>query len=185
MILAVDPGIRGCGVAIFTTDGRLAACAYVNNPASTKSPIIERARIGAKAVDVWRGVAVNKARDAGLAKAWEGVQRLVVEFPRIRTITKSKGDNNDLLPMCAVDGAIAALFDVPCEQLYPDEWKNQTDTEEVVDPRIRARLSAEEIVVYEAGLATGGKTYGHNTMDAVGVGLKFLGRYERKRVIPA
>jgi hypothetical protein len=185
MILAIDPGVRGCGIALF--DGHVLSLArYVKNSsvAEASLPAVVRGMAqsvcGALAV---RGVLTSHVR------------HLVVEWPQVYQGAKQKGrDPNDLLALSAVDGAIAALFPTAiCTRYLPREWKGQVPPNECAR-RIVARLSLDErgrvdrLAEFHAALEraivlrkeVGGTD--HNTIDAIGIGLKQIGRFEPIRV---
>lgn len=174
LLLAIDPGIRGVGAALFL-DGKLCAAKYVRNPVKKGNDF-----------NAVMGVA-DEVRD--VAAVW-GLEhdpmalrpfRAVLEYPQVYTASKSKGDNNDLLPLAAVDGAIVALLGAPATRVLPREWKG-TITKEAVEHRVISRLGPEEILVASAAFRDA-KSLAHNVVDAVGIGLHALGRFTPKRVI--
>lgn len=169
-LLAVDPGIRGCGVAAFD-GGRLLHAAYVKSRYATGNRAEEAADM-ARAVARW-------CSDLALSP-----RELVVEWPRVYADMIRRGskhvagkDPNDLLPLAGVDGALAALF-VGCRatSYAPSEWKGQMP-KEVCHARTRLRLDSAEVVIY-VGLT---KVLDHNARDAVGLGLHHLGRLAPRR----
>ncbi len=164
-LLSLDPGIRGCGAALFE-DGRLVACDYVKNPVK-KGDDFEAILAMARQVHDW--VLVNHGN---------GPFDLVAEWPRIYTVSKSKGDNNDLLPLVGV-GCAVATFATSATRVFPHEWKHQL-SKEVCHQRIRNRLTLPEMIVLEDALARA-KSLAHNTLDAVGIGLHHVGRFAPKK----
>lgn len=129
-----------------------------------------------------RAVAFKVARvgadtDITAAAGWDHV---VIEWPQVYTAGKSKGDPNDLLPLVGVGCALCALASyAKLWRFLPAEWKGQLPKGEAYETRLRARLSAQELAVIEdAGSLT------HNTLDAVGLGLFFLGRFAPRKVFP-
>ncbi len=167
--LALDPGIRGCGVALFA-EGRLVACDYVKNPV-TKGDDFDAIVAMGRAVRDWRWVG------ATMLGSGHGFD-LVAEYPRIYTAAKSKGDNNDLLPLVGV-GAAVATFASSAVRVFPDTWKKQLP-KDVCHARIRSRLDAGELVLLEAA-AKRAKSLAHNMVDAVGIGLHHVGRFAPKK----
>lgn len=165
-LLTIDPGINGCGVASFI-DERLAYATYVKNPCPKDSPMPERV---AKMVNAVVGCVIRGTLDS-----------VVVEVPQIYTRTKSKGDPNDLIPLAGISYGLAAAFyareGVIAHQYLPREWKGNVDADLMIE-RIKGRLSPAELAV-----CTGPTYLLHNVYDAVGIGLKYLGRLEPKRVI--
>ena len=177
MILAIDPGIRGCGVALGYS-GRIRAAAYV--PSSV--------RTGA---DIAACVAMARAVVAWQRNAWCGtearIDEVVCEWPQTYTASKQKGDPNDLLPLAGVDCAICAFYpDVRHVTYRPSEWKGQlpkphrVSDSNPMEQRVLARLDAEEQSRIMLPSARGLQ---HNTIDAVGLLLHHLVRFERHRVI--
>jgi hypothetical protein len=133
VLLAVDPGIRGCGAALFTVASkRLVACAYVKNPIR-KGNDVQAALEMARAVLEWEKP----------IRPLDGPTHLVVEIPQMYTLKHQKGDQNDLLPLAAVDGALAALYQVPVTTYLPREWKGQID-KDATAARVTTRLDAAE-----------------------------------------
>lgn len=168
MILAVDPGIRGCGCATFD-DGILTRAWYVVNPIA-KGDDVETCLTMAGAV--WRTTT---------GSAIPGVfTHVAIEWPRVYTRDKSKGDPNDLLPLVAVGATVVVLLKATGVRYYPHEWKGQL-TKDACHARVRARLSVAERETIEMPRAVG---LGHNVLDAVGIGLHHVGRLKRERVLP-
>lgn len=174
-LLAVDPGIRGAGVAFFV-DEVLVESAYVKSAVKTGNTAAE-CRAMAEAIEAWAS-----------AYAWAGLNEIALEWPRVYATRiregKSKADPNDLLALCGVDAAIATMYPGAKVTCYaPSDWKGQL-TKEACHARIRSRLSPAEIVVgIDAGAAA--KSLAHNMWDAVGIALHHVGRLERRRVIAA
>jgi hypothetical protein len=174
-LLAVDPGIRGCGLAIFY-DGVLSVAVYEKNPIRSGAGVFEVERMARAAVE---------ALGASLA-AHGNVIDLALEFPRIYTAGKGKGDPNDLTPLAGVVSAIAAHVQAafPHRQgrittYSPRDWKGTIDPEKLI-LRVRERLTPEErgaVLLPCASLA-------HNVWDAIGIGLAKLGRLDKQRVFP-
>lgn len=159
MLLAVDPGLRGCGVALFDTAGRLVRCAYL------------RGSKDAKDAEAWAEMA-QEVYDWGAADAL----RVVSEFPKVYAAGKSKGDPEDLLQLAGVVGALTALFRgevTEFQVLRPYEWKRQVP-KDIMAGRIADRLSMEETSVARHGMPS--KSFAHNVWDAIGIGLHAVGR---------
>jgi len=159
-ILCVDPGLRGCGMAVFD-GGHLVRAAYVKNP-------VEHGR-GYKA-HVGMG---NAAFD------WcdEVLDRVIIEHPRVYpSSAQQKGDPNDLLDVVAVGAAVASgWWGIECETVFPSEWKGQVPKETMTE-RIRRSLTDDERKNIEKCPAS----LMHNVLDAAGLGLYRLGRLNRK-----
>jgi hypothetical protein len=100
------------------------------------------------------------------------VQHFVVELPQVYTVTKSKGDPNDLVQLAAVVGGLCVAFKDANQVVYlPAEWKGQAP-KEIIHARAAARLSPEE----QGRISCRRKSLLHNVLDATALGLKFLGR---------
>lgn len=172
-VIAVDPGIRGCGVALFKGEV-LIACEYVRNPVKKGADL-----------DAVVGVSRLVAAFALVRTARSNlpvVDRAFLEFPQVYTASKSKGDNNDLLPLAAVDGAIAALLGCPATRVAPRDWKGSM-AHEAVEHRVLSRLIDGERDVLAAAEKRAGKTLAHNVTDAVGIGLHAVGRFTPRKAI--
>jgi hypothetical protein len=172
VLLAIDPGIRGCGMAVFD-HGMLAEAAYVVNPCKEGNGAAEASSMASWVVGTILG-------------RWY-VSEIAVEWPRVYAARiregKTKEDPNDLLALTAVDAAIVALLAPATAKSYaPSDWKGQMD-KDVCHARVVTRLSSSELAVAETG-ARAAKSKAHNMYDAVGIGLHHLGRFDRKRVIP-
>lgn len=181
MLLAVDPGIRGCGVALFG-DARLVACAYVKNVARKGSGPWECAQM-AEAVIRW---AVSC--QAPYSRLLDDEKLILgLEQPQIyaRGGGRTKGDPNQLLALAGIGGALAARFPVAqVQHVVPHAWKGtipKGKENEIIRGRVESRLFVEERVPYEEGIGIA-RSIAHNVVDAVALGLYFLGRFERRRV---
>lgn len=116
-VLSIDPGVNGCGVAMFS-DNVLKAAAYVPGDLKTM---------------------------AGNVYGWQGdPEILVVEKPQVYREAKLKGDPNDLIDLAIVVGTLAERFHDAGLALYlPRTWKGQVP-KVVMRQRIANRLSHEE-----------------------------------------
>lgn len=171
-LLAIDPGIRGCGVAVFE-DGVLSDAAYLKNPNTSGGHTLEASTM-AKEVVLW-------------AKLGGTVEDLAVEWPQIYATAirmgKSKADPNDLLPLtCVLGGVATCLQPAKAVSYKPREWKGNLP-DEPTRTRTKSRLSGSELGVAEASARRIGALC-HNMWDAVGIGLHHLGRFKPRRVIP-
>lgn len=171
MILVCDPGIRGCGVALLSLEKKLKACAHVKNPMKTGNGIAEVLSM-ASAVEGW----VRCVSDGR-------IEHFVGEFPQVYTASKSKGDNNDLLPLVGVVCSVATILGVPVTQYYPREWKGQM-TKEATLERVYDRLDVTEASILSAAMRDAGKSLAHNVVDAVGISLFHSGRFAPRKVYP-
>lgn len=162
-VVAIDPGLRYCGVAVADSD-RLVACALVANPDKQgRNP------------EAW----------ASMAKAVRGWAMLHGPFARARSETPQvyqpghhggkRIDPSDLLQLQGVVGALSMAFD-GLETVQPAQWKGQLP-KEVCHTRIRARLSPEEIAILDGCVCAA--SLKHNVADAVGILLDTVGRFKR------
>lgn len=167
ILLAVDPGLLHPAAAVFE-DGELKKASRVKIPKgiNTKTPIGARCKAISFAVAEWADVAPNT---------------VVIEWPKIYTAGKSKGDPNLLLPLVGIGMCIAGFFP-DCELLspLPSEWTGQVPKATSGDAwlsargiKIKKRLSESEIACIDVS---------HDSLDSVGLGLWALGRYDRLRV---
>lgn len=163
ILLAIDPGIRGTGAAIF--DGStLIRVAYVVNPFAAGNQAGEAAAMG-RAVVEWAGA----------------VDVVVTEWPRVYATRiragQSSGDPNDLLALAGVDAAVAVLVGARSASYCPSEWKGQLP-KDVMGARILSRLTAAEQSLVMAVTPAYKR---HNAVDAIGVGLFHLCRLTPRR----
>jgi Holliday junction resolvasome RuvABC endonuclease subunit len=158
-LIAIDPGLRGCGVAAFETEGcqpfLIKAC-YITSP--------EKTLTGPVAWAAMAGEVVRTGRP----------DILVLEQPRIYPGVRRE-DPNDLIQLAGVLGAIAAHWEsVPTiVAYYPAAWKGQVP-KKVMTNRILKHLATGEL---SRLVSVGAKD--HNTIDAIGLGLFHLGRMKR------
>jgi RNase H-fold protein (predicted Holliday junction resolvase) len=158
MVLAVDPGVRGCGCALFAPDGVLVRAAYVPG-----------AKVGDRAA-AWVPMARAVATWADFVHS---PIQLVIELPQVYQGSKQTGDPNDLIDLAAIVGGICAIMQCgPETKIYkPREWKGQAP-KEIIHERARKRLSTAEL----AAMVLPAKSLQHNVLDAVAIGLVYLRR---------
>jgi len=164
VLISVDPGINGCGVAYFIGD-KLVKAMYVKNPA--KKDILP----GYRAFSMAQAVIGTKA------EPWN--DQLVLEYPQIYRGPRANNPNN-LLTLALVDGALMGLFGNHAILYLPHAWKGSVDPDVCV-ARVQARLSAAEMGQVELPAAS----LAHNVWDAIGIGLFHLGRFNPRRVYAA
>lgn len=164
-LLAVDPGINGCGVAEFYK-GRLNRAAYVKNTCSPKESLAARAAEMAHNVCCW-------------ADFYERPGDLALEWPRVYASrireSRTKADPNDLLALCGVQAAVVALCGAygTAACYAPSDWKRNLP-KTACEIRVRIRLDEFEREILER--AKSPPSLLHNVIDAVGIGLHHLGR---------
>lgn len=187
-LLAVDPGQRGCGVAIFSDEESKRPCRCRSNLACDcpDHPTLVRAAYVLNYVDSGNG-AESWAGMARAVRAWlnrhTGCHRLIIECPQVYPGPQQKGGTkgqNDLIALAAVAGTIVGeLREIPSvSRVLPREWKGTLDADEMTK-RVRGRLSPTELARCEPCP----KSLEHNLLDAVGIGLHAVGRLEPRRVI--
>jgi hypothetical protein len=162
-MIAIDPGLRGSGVAVFNEQTKqLLKAKYVKNPAITDRGPACWVRM-AQAINGWL--------------EYDGSQQIIIEYQRLR-IGREKGDPNNMMELQGVVGAISGLFyEWPPVAYFPEQWKG-TIKKEVMTQRILNRLTPEELLVIGPL-----NSKSHNTIDAVGIGLYHLGRLKHERTI--
>lgn len=178
-MLSIDPGTRGCGVALFQ-DGQLVRAAYVPNSAKQGSGPRECATMAEEVVDWVIDNPQNEAR----------VDMISLEVPQIYTRDKSKGDPNKLMPLFGVDAAIAALIpEAKVEWNVPRDWKgNVSKPKSAKEPyaitdRVMARLEGLEVstIYWQSDDTDAARKRNWDIADAIGIGLAALGRFARHR----
>lgn len=170
LVVAIDPGVNGCGVALYV-NRELATASYVelNHPELAK---------GSKAASAARGLAPLVALIESYRKLFEveGLTWLVIERPQDYSGPQRIADPQDLADLTLVVGAIVGA----CEPLFmevwdvlPARWKGQVP-KEIMHDRAKACLTETELA--SINLPSAAKTLGHNVWDAVALGLWFHAR---------
>lgn len=175
-LLAVDPSVRSPGVALFR-DTRLVAC-DVRKLRLVGDPAV-RCRAAVESVYDWsfdnrRIERLDFTRELG---------DLVVEWPQWLAVGKSKADPNDLAFLAGIGAGLAVAF--PCATVrspVPRDWIGGLPKSTTGDPwnSPRGHRIADRLSPLERALVPDS----HDAIDAVGLGLWALGRFERKRVFP-
>ncbi len=163
-LIAIDPGKKGCGVAVFY-DGRLGECEFIEG---TRAEIVERGDTVASMRSPMQGISV------------------VLEKPVVYDRKNWEGDPNDLIEITITGALLASAmhiggFEYEFEAVTPQQWKGQTP-KEIMNKRVwkflhdsdapdHGELSA---ALYGRRHTTGGKW--HNVLDAIGIGLWRLKR---------
>lgn len=167
MILCIDPGLRGCGVAFFEGAQYLYRAEYVKNTAVEGRGYDAHRSM---AVAVWNSVPAH------------AINEIIIEHPVYYGSKHEKGDPNDLLDVVAVGAAIAAKAYHPegkrqiVTTRFPRDWKGQVP-KEIMTERIKASLTQEEL----DNVIACRKDLLHNVYDAVGIGLHALGRLNKRK----
>lgn len=179
-VLAVDPGARGCGIALFEPGGEhgsrlMTATRVAIDPPSTASPAAVASELAL-------------AVDAEVSERYgQHPEALVLEWPQTYSGRASRGVTDDLFPLAALDGALVARFNPPRVVTYtPHDWKGSIQKPKsakdsyIIRERVEARLSDEEKLVIH--WPTNGR-HSWDVADAIGIGLFYLGRFDRMRAI--
>lgn len=159
ILLSIDPGVNGCGCALWE-GAQLLRAGYVTNPAADggKVDVLERARAMAASVAAW-------------AREPSTVGHVVIEVPQTYGGRAAKGDANDLIVVGLVVGALAADFPkAEIDSVYPREWKGNVP-KDVTSARVLFELSEFEGGRVELPRA---KSLRHNVYDGIAIGLWFL-----------
>jgi len=166
VILAIDPGLRHCGMALFR-EKLLIDAALVRITADAYGTA-EAARLMALEVGRWKQRA-----------AW-GLD-LVIELPKVYPTGRQKGDQNDLIKLAALAGALVGSCDWQSSRFVePRTWKGTLDADAMTE-RITERITVDEFTRVDL---TSPKSLHHNIWDAVGIGLWACGRLEPRKVYP-
>ena len=156
VLISIDPGVHGCGVAIWI-DSKLQAAGYA----------AERRGLRTTAEAVRLFVSQNCS---------PRVERLVVEVPQVYRPSEQKGDQKDLIDLTFVAGQVAGILEnvTRCSTLtvQPREWKGQAP-KPVSRARSIAALDADE---ENAVVLPRSRKKQLDVWDAVGIGLWRLGR---------
>jgi hypothetical protein len=168
VLLAIDPGLRNVGAALFgVAEGGL-----------KKAGLVRSTLDGLDGPYAWR-------ETAAAVRSWVGwdtvlVTRVTFEQPGAYR-SDSAGRTLNLQDLVAIDAWICSFFPhATYSRYFPMEWQGnlkRPKTHKQKDPvveRIRRELSPEELqrVILPA------PSLAHNVWDAVGIGLKALGRFE-------
>lgn len=175
-LLAIDPGVLHPAAARFAGGRLIAAARTFVDPSWAALADGPRALLVAQALVAWDREVTGRT-----------ASHIVVEWPKVYRETKMRGaDPNDLLKILgmamAVVGLYAAHSPIAVLSPRPDEVWGQTPKAKTGDPwrsvrgaRIKARLTPSEIGCVRAS---------HDAIDAIGLGLWALGKFERVRVFP-
>lgn len=174
LLLSVDPGVRACGCALFFEE-RLVAAKLVVNPVARGQDVASAAMM-AEVVESWASATASALRVSSFTK------HVVIECPTVRKAGDQKGDQNtSIVPLTLVVGAIAGrlYLDWTAFQYFPRDWKGTVNPDVFIAERIIPMLSGVE---RERVKLPSAESLQHNVWDGVGVGLKYLGRLEPRRI---
>lgn len=162
-LLALDPGLRVSGVSVWH-DGRLKWAGLVRGADTGR---------GAPA---WREMANSVGYQMRAVLSWVNtgwhLDKVAVELMQSYDAKHQAGDQNDLIELAGVAGAVVGLFaDASAVSYTPREHKGQVP-KEVHNARVQKKLTPEE----RAAVEECAPSLMHNVWDAVGIGLFQLGR---------
>lgn len=190
MLIAIDPGISGCGLAFFSGRGELLRAEYARCPLKADADIL------ARCVAMGREVAARYQAARAAHPLETHPTRIIAEWPRVYEAGKAKkgADPNDLIPLSGVDAAAAALIGCEATSVYPRDWKgtmgDMPDGSYLPATRIMgdARGEGGELSIVERArvILPSAASLAHNVIDAAGIGLHGSGRSlvkDRERVI--
>jgi hypothetical protein len=178
-LVTLDPGIRGCGLAMVDSTGELAHAAYVRNP-------LKRGGDGAAIASMVGALEEILHVWVPWSSSWDKVRWAVaVEMPQIYTAGKGKGDPNDLLPLMGVVGGLVSMRKWDSITTYrPRAWKG-TINPDILTARICTRAPGALLTCAEFERADKVcASLAHNMWDAVGIGLHHFGRLTVGKVYP-
>jgi len=176
--LSIDPGIRGCGVALwnwgYIKDGLIQAKYICGSKGKdvTRGSNEKNVTCGSKEKDVTRSWYEAGLGVDALVRSWGGVVReVIIEWPQI--YRHSKGDPNDLLLLAGVAGIYTQKYSHSSKiVLYkPAQWKGQIP-KPIHHKRIIERLGS---AIDRVELPKNKKLQA-DVWDAVGLGLYHLGK---------
>lgn len=172
-IVAIDPGLNACGVAVLNEHGYITCAELVRNEYGPGDPLPDRWEGAALAVGAW--LATHTQDDGDLNRI------LVIEMPKVYGAGQQVGDQNDIVNLAGVVASLCVLGHYSSRRtLYPRDWKGTIDPDVFIEDRIKPRLFPNELEAIRLPTA---KSLQHNVFDAVGIGLHVVGRLEPKRVI--
>ena len=159
LLIAIDPGVHGCGVA-FLINGKLKVAYYI--PTAEECPL--------------------HSFDIHAADATEVV--FILEKPQIYKTRLLKGDPNDLIDVAVAGGEMLGklrtiarchvpVHRIAVEKIKPALWKKQLP-KEVVQERVKPKLTPQELAVVVKPKPA---SLMHNVWDAVGIGLWGVKRF--------
>lgn len=155
-LLAIDPGKRALGWAVFTNEA-------LHSAGVARSDAKDTAQVASEMV--------QQMGEGGIAT-------LVVEQMRVYPGPQQKGDQNDLIDLAYISGGIHTLYrhSLVSHRLVPARaWKGQVP-KDIMEQRIRRSLTGTEVALVEASIQTVPPSLRHNAWDAVGLGLSVCGR---------
>ena len=161
--VAIDPGFRDCGVAVFD-DGLLFSCNHVKSSATALVEAVQFTETARSVVTYVESLKIGNSFD------------LVIEYPQ--QYARSPAPRESVQKLVGVIGGLVSQFHqitgglgVKVSTYKPREWKGQVP-KNVMFNRIISRLSESEL----ERLPSISKTRLSHVYDAIGIGLHHTGR---------
>ena len=154
-IVSIDPGTRFLGWAYFERK-QLIECGLIKGQGL--ADMLDRCY----------------QRMPDIVSVFKPTKHVVIEIPQVYVQRKMKGDANDLIKIALVAGYIGSLFN-SVDFVLPRTWKGTVD-KDVMCKRVLDRWmnDRERVLLASKGIPKGQI---NNTIDAIGVGMHWLGRH--------
>lgn len=161
--VAIDPGVRGCGLSVWDDDILMMA-QYTSGTGGQANPLLEPIP---QIDEIFRAVG--------------RFDLLVIEIPEVYQTAHQKGDQQDLISLTFTAGAIANCASKYCSSVLPvlpKTWKGGKpkvgkDGTIIMERQMRRSLFPEELALIVLPRA---KSLHHNVWDGVALGAWRLGR---------
>lgn len=172
LTMSIDPGVR-CACAVWL-DGQLVSAKLFGGLGGQVHPCLEPVDpVVEFACEFLPRLEMGKL--LGLPSGKPPFDEIVIEKPVVYDTKHQKGDQQDLIGLAIVVGALTSAL-APYAQgilhVTPSQWKGQTP-KPVTKKRAIKALSEDELAVVELPTAKGLQ---HNCWDAVGIGLHRWGK---------
>lgn len=173
MILCVDPGLRGCGTAVFEGE-TLKHSAYVRNTSQDGRGAGVWADMAKCVYNYYHAIPLRLDFGASFT-------RVLIETQIIRP-TDEPFKQSAIMEVQGVAGALAGLYGQTSTVLgfTPERWKGSV-AGDVMTERISKRITVAEWENFKSHGTKG--ALDHNSIDAVGIGLYYLGRLDKQRIV--
>ena len=176
-LLAIDPGLRTVGAAIFRGPDLVAAALIrAGDDLKTTRSSEVWARMGALTEKWVRGVLGGGLPDH------ISIEKTTIYPTRGRGSKRDSKVPESLLQVTGTAGAIATRCSGPNTRIFRDElpsrWKGPVN-KEIMWRRVGPKLSDYERSIVEFALRPHAKALHHNTLDAVMMGMFVVGRTAR------
>lgn len=174
MILALDPGISAAnatGVALFHPLLKRLVAADIIRRDPTLDDLLAQWDIANRAIE-WAAQHLPESSSIGV---------FVTEWPQVYPNERKKDPNKAVLPLCGIIGAVSGLLDPGVRRItyLPRVWKGTVDGDAFTQ-RILDRLDGSERSIIDGILPA---SLRHNATDASGLGLFYLNRMGRLRIV--